>query len=1220
MTHIGNILNACSSIPFRIKPLWVASLCLATLYGQAQPQLQKGYPERSATLDVRPGFMTPPKGYGNIPFYWWNGDRLEKERLKEQLEILSASATDGFSVSYMHLHPQVDAEKMKGGYGLFGKTDEGKPAFFTEEWWNLWSWFSEACAEKGMGVGLDDYTVGWTGNGYYPDEVAAMPKFKEYQGELDIRAVKAEAGSTFTLDLPRNLLGVVAWPGSIDLLKHASGNKIVWNVPEKEAHTVYIMTTKPGYLIHPDYGKEMVNRYFDRFEKSAGSAATGGMNYFFQDEMLYPIRIGTWSEDFREVFADRKGYDILPFLPALKEDIGPITQKIRMDYCEVLVDLAQSRYMTPVYDWHAKRGLIYGSDNLGRGLDPLSYVDYFRINSGYTAPGNDAPARGSSFLQTKVSSSIAHLYERPRTWLEAFHSMGWGSSGEWLTRQIDHHMVAGGNLVCMHGLYYSTHGGWWEWAPPCFHFRMPYWPHFKKWLEYTERMSYLLSQGVHVCDIAILYPTETMQAYPGSKPDATFKEALELSSAGLDYDFIDYTSLQRAEAKEGCIQVSGEKYRVLVLANLKALHYSSLEKICAHFRAGGIVLATGNLPEASSRKGKNDNQVDAIIKEVFGLTAAEAKAGKKAEKQVSAAQGVGLYLPQGTLADSIHSLITPDFKPSQGKEAKVLHRRIGFRDLYMVTDVEPGSTCFFRSTGKVELWNAWTGETEPYPVLAQDKEGTWLSLGESSNSSFLLVFSPGSPLLETDHAPSFQAIDTLAVDGLWEVELKPTLDNKWGDFRLPRSKELIAAEARTFRHCPDQLATKDWMQTDFDDSGWKETIYGYGEQAILHTFPQEEPLEEALNQVLKNTHSGTPLEFSWQYGVWDNPGSQGYHGLKGKVSDGFFILDQGGHQLYETYVYAPEQGVYKCEIAGTAPNLLYIDAEKAESTMTLTKGWHRMIAAYGHTKKMKFTPDSDYNDPRNRSAVVLFPESDSIPAALSLYDSIISTRWGISNHLLFDPYAGSYTRWNYRFQSVPGLAAMEFSVAGHLSKVWIDGVLLPKKTIQFTGTDPSGIRKYRITLNEVRKEPGTVAFSIDRNTGYQGTSVLCEPVKLITKKGLLPEGDWSETGALKYYSGGMIYSIEKEIPPIRKNDKVILDVGKVVASCEVEINGSSVGFLMSPPYELDITDYVRPGTNEIKILVYSTLSNHYQTIPSPYRGEPIAGLLGPVHIRIYFGK
>ena len=100
----------------------------------AQSQKYKGYPRRGGDIDVLSGFQNPPKGYGNVPFYWWNGDRLDKERLKEQLDILSSSATDGFAVSYIHTDPKVDTLFNKDGYGLYGRTEPGEPAVFSDEW------------------------------------------------------------------------------------------------------------------------------------------------------------------------------------------------------------------------------------------------------------------------------------------------------------------------------------------------------------------------------------------------------------------------------------------------------------------------------------------------------------------------------------------------------------------------------------------------------------------------------------------------------------------------------------------------------------------------------------------------------------------------------------------------------------------------------------------------------------------------------------------------------------------------------------------------------------------------------------------------------------------------------------------------------------------------------------------------------------------------------
>ena len=81
---------------------------LVSLDAVSQSQRLKGYPERGEKFDVLPGFQQPPKGYGNVPFYWWSGDRLTRERLAAQLDILSESATDGFAISYIHTDPKTD--------------------------------------------------------------------------------------------------------------------------------------------------------------------------------------------------------------------------------------------------------------------------------------------------------------------------------------------------------------------------------------------------------------------------------------------------------------------------------------------------------------------------------------------------------------------------------------------------------------------------------------------------------------------------------------------------------------------------------------------------------------------------------------------------------------------------------------------------------------------------------------------------------------------------------------------------------------------------------------------------------------------------------------------------------------------------------------------------------------------------------------------------------
>ncbi len=1172
-------------------------MCIS-LHGQTQRF--KGYPSRTGEIDIKKHFASPPKGYGNVPFFWWNGDSLRIDRLRDELDLLEGAAVDGFSVSYIHSHPAVDRDLNAGGYGGYGKPDPGSPAVFTDGWWRLWNQFSGECADRGLGVGLDDYVLGWSGNGYYPDEVMRDSRFVHYQGRLRCAMFDVEPGAKLEADLEKTPLSVMAYPQGADLSGCLQGTRLNWTSVSSRKQTVYVVYTDPSFELHPDYGKKLIEVYFDRFEKKLDERGRAGMNYFFQDELHYNLTIHSWAEDMPEEFARRKGYDILPYLPALFANIGPITPKIRLDYAEVVTALSEERYFIPVFNWHNERGLIYGCDNNGRGLEPLQYLDYFRMTSWFTAPGNDAPARGSSFRQTKVSSSIAHLYGRPRTWLEAFYGMGWDSNGEWLASQLDHHVIAGGNLLCLHGLYYSTHGGWWEWAPPCFHFRMPYWPHMKKWLEYAERMSFVLSQGTHVCDIAILYPTESMQAYPEATPDSMWKVAELLSDCGLDYDFIDYHSLQKADVTRGMLAVSGEQYKVLILPDAKALHQETWEKIEKFGRKGGLVIAVGGLPVATSRKGEDDFRFARALDRLFRRSENGIHVGDCAEVPRLIAQR-----------------FVPDFKVDTGK-GRVLHRRVGERDVYMVMGVSAGSEIFFRATGKAECWDAKHGSISDQPVLRQTGEGTWIRSDAEPNASKLYVFSPGEPTYCTDEGGEHagNGLRVLPLTGSWEVEIIPTMDNKWGDFRLPASEELIGPEAREFQcaFVPEGDRPDSLLHVLPGSAG--SLHYGYADFMETAAIDAAIDLKSFLEQSDFDSHvAWRPYAFSWQYGVRDNPGSQGFHGLKGKVDNRFLILDQGGHQLFRTFVYAPSPGNYRIEQEGARPACIYIDGKPAgESLVALSEGWHRLLLAYSDTKRGSYVlseKQSNSIDGRDRSAVLLYPAESPVPSPVSSYGSIVAMKWYGTDHLPFSPNGGRKGVWAYRFATAPGTSSMYFVVRGIIKDAYVNGRPLAGMGKITGGADG----EYCLELNEVQGGIDTVTLVALPELGCDGASFFVSPVKLQCRTGRMPAGDWSQWGALKYFSGGMRYKKQVELP-LAEGETVSLDLGLVDATCEVWINGKEADCLLSPPYRLDITRFVKPGLNEIEVLVYSSLSNHYQSIPSAYRGDPRAGLIGPVQLEL----
>ncbi|MDR2286426.1 MAG: hypothetical protein LBE04_02955 [Prevotellaceae bacterium] len=78
---------------------------------------------------------------------------------------------------------------------------------------------------------------------------------------------------------------------------------------------------------------------------------------------------------------------------------------------------------------------------------------------------------------------------------------------------------------------------------------------------------------------------------------------------------------------------------------------------------------------------------------------------------------------------------------------------------------------------------------------------------------------------------------------------------------------------------------------------------------------------------------------------------------------------------------------------------------------------------------------------------------------------------------------------------------------------------------------------------------------------------------------------------LKYFSGTAVYENNFKCKMQNTKCKMILDLGTVHDMATVEINGKEVGVLWFPPFKIDITDYVKAGTNSLKIRVTNTWAN-----------------------------
>ena len=112
----------------RRNPLTVLTLTVLLLAVQVQaqdlsfsdpakvappPVWAVGQAVRTADLDVSPGFQKPPAGFGVVPFFWWLGDPLTKERLSWELDQMKGMGVAGYQINYAHM-AAVGAQRRPG--------------------------------------------------------------------------------------------------------------------------------------------------------------------------------------------------------------------------------------------------------------------------------------------------------------------------------------------------------------------------------------------------------------------------------------------------------------------------------------------------------------------------------------------------------------------------------------------------------------------------------------------------------------------------------------------------------------------------------------------------------------------------------------------------------------------------------------------------------------------------------------------------------------------------------------------------------------------------------------------------------------------------------------------------------------------------------------------------------------------------------------------------
>jgi len=874
-------------------------------------------------------FTAPDPQHGPLPIWWWSGATVTRERLRWQMERLVAGGVRQAVV--LCLAPTGP---------MFGSVADDPP-FLSDAWLTL---FEQACADADeLGFRLWVYDqIGFSGANLQGRLIAGEPAFAgqallrtEREG-TDV-AVTAPAGHT-----PLAAYAVLSDGERVPV--PLTGGTARWSGDAARVTLVHAGTSGFDYF-DPAACSALLQQVHGTLERAVGHWFGRSIGGFFQDE-LPPMP--TWGRDFAGTFAAAHGYDLLPRLWALWEpDTSPEAARVRRDYHAHRAALARRGFFDRHDAWFAERGLVCGFDQASpaREGDPVggvhAYGDYLGLHRGYGAPGSD------HWGDAKVHSSLAHAHGHERTWIEAFHSSGWGGTLEETYDWLSAFLRRGATLYDPHAVYYSTVGGWWEWAAPSTCWRQPYWPSYPVFATAVARLCAVLTAGTHVADVLLLSPTSTAQAHvtlAGALPDAEraarmFHELNGVNSwlaerrgalerAGIDHDALDEATLAQATVGRErtrvpghsrpltTLQVGAEAYSTVVLPAVSALHADAARRLLEFAAAGGRVLCVERAPALFPGDDAGiGGRFEAAVAD--GTIRVVASAGELPDAVRRGPVRVHADAPfvlrrhddAQVLALTAHDERTGTAAPILDLHGSWLESGFtwqGYNEEMRATGYR------FRPAGdrvahvrvegiarpRAQSWSPGTGRRTELDVRP-GPDGAWeLDVPFDDGAVALVVLAEALP--EPTALPLGPVTATTTLGGPWYARPESTLDNRWGDLAAADRAGILPIEAWRLEHATDP------------DGPWTPVTAGFGPFA----------------EVRRPGAEWEPAEWSLARGIRDDPAHTETLGPKGRVPEEFLDwrhVRAGERVVVRTHLPLPDRPGLLLAVGAGAPRRVRVD-------------------------------------------------------------------------------------------------------------------------------------------------------------------------------------------------------------------------------------------------------------------------------------------------------
>lgn len=579
---------------------------------------------------IRAEFRDPPKSRRPLVRWWWPGGDVTPEQLRKEVAVLdaagfggaeiqafrislprgAAAAVDDYPTASFYAKVRAAAEEARrrglfldltlGSGWPFGGGDAITPERATLELRTIarnvtgpTAFRERANADpspphigmrlarlSGVSEALPD---GWTAR------LAARTK---------VIAAVAVRGSPAEIEIRNERLGprrIVRRPGLLDpksavLLPVSPAGEVAWKVPAG-SWQIFLFEQRPAGLRvigGAGAGPQLVMDHLDRaaldahWERILGPARQPLAGFFgstiravFCDSLEVEAEL-PWSEGFLAEFRKRRGYDLTPWLPFLRqpgwaepygefdsppEYDGDGAAQVRQDYRQTVSDLWLERFFRPFREKAQAEKLLARVQAHGAPVNVLAAYASADI------PETEQLYAGGDLDFLKLAASGARLAGRRIVAAEAFVHAGkaYQSTRETLERDTHALLAAGINQFVYHGFPYEyldrPDPGWHPFSGALsfsdhFNPRARIWSEVPRLNQYIARLQVIAQQGRPLVRYAYYRPVLHAPNRSAPPPLAT-----------RDYDHLDRATLLASRVRGAkLVTPAGMEYEALVLA------------------------------------------------------------------------------------------------------------------------------------------------------------------------------------------------------------------------------------------------------------------------------------------------------------------------------------------------------------------------------------------------------------------------------------------------------------------------------------------------------------------------------------------------------------------------------------------------------------------------------------------------------------------------------